>query len=107
MVKKIVIVAVLLAMFGTGWLLRGLVSSSPETGPPRPAWVRPNGSVDLSTFPAWIEVLKGDGTDAVWGWMQRADASDPGQGPIPIYDQPAGRVIGQMELATASGASSH
>jgi hypothetical protein len=105
--RRVLVIGTALLVVGSGigfaaWALR-----SQEAGPPRPAWVRPNGLVDPSKVPAWIEVLKGDGTDAIWGWMRGADTfADPGQGPILVYDKPAGRVIGQLDVSKATSAAS-
>ena len=96
------VIVTVLAAIGVGWVLHGGGSNSPQ-GPPRPVWVNPDGSLNPEKVPGWVGVLRGDGTDAFWGWARGPDVVLGGDGPIYVYDHPNGTVIGQIHNVPPSG----
>lgn len=82
---------------GLAWIFSDPESGAPFPPPPSPAWVRPDGSVDLSKVPEWIPVMAGDGTDRIKGYARGEDSFATDGRPVYLYDQPNGRVIGRAD----------
>jgi hypothetical protein len=96
-------------LFGTGYRFSVLNAGqgikpelSAESAPPDPAWMNPDGTVDVGKMPVWMQF----GTERGRFWVRTAQLLDL-NGPanaasepmprLPLYDVPNGKRLGNFD----------